>query len=49
MVERFVQVGSDLLAVMSDGQLFSAPLAVLEWQRILPEVTGVAAVAQLVI
>ncbi len=49
MVERFVQIGGDLLAVMSDGQLLSAPLAALEWRRILPEVTGVAAVAQLVI
>jgi photosystem II stability/assembly factor-like uncharacterized protein len=49
MVERFVQVEGDLLAVLSDGQLLSAPLAALEWRRILPEVTGVAAIAQLVI
>jgi photosystem II stability/assembly factor-like uncharacterized protein len=49
MVERFVEVGSDLLAVLSNGQLLSAPLAALEWRRILPEVTDVAAIAQLVI
>ena len=49
MVERFVQVGSELLAVQSDGQLLSAPLATLEWRRILPELTGVTAVSHLVI
>ena len=49
MVERFLQAGSDLLAVLSDGLLLSAPLASLEWRRILPEVTGVAAVAQFVL
>ena len=47
MVERFTQVGKDLLAVLSDGQLLEAPLKTLEWQRILPEVTGVAAVSYL--
>ena len=49
MVERFVQIGDELLAVQSDGQLLSAPLAALEWRRILPDVTGVAAVSHLVI
>jgi photosystem II stability/assembly factor-like uncharacterized protein len=46
MVERFTQVGNDLLAVLSNGQLLEAPLKTLEWRRILPEVTGINAVTQ---
>ncbi len=34
MVERFEQVGEELFAVLSDGELITAPLATLEWQRI---------------
>lgn len=49
MVERFVQVGGELMAVLADGQLLSAPLAALEWRRILPEVPGVTAVSELAI
>jgi photosystem II stability/assembly factor-like uncharacterized protein len=45
MVERFTQVGDELLAVLSNGELYAAPLATLEWRRILPELGGVAAVA----
>jgi photosystem II stability/assembly factor-like uncharacterized protein len=45
MVERFVQVDSDLLAIQSSGHLLSAPLASLAWQRILPDVDGILAVA----
>lgn len=44
MVERFVQVGDELLAVLAKGRLLAAPLATLEWRQILPEVTGVKAV-----
>jgi photosystem II stability/assembly factor-like uncharacterized protein len=36
MVERFVQAGEELLAVLSNGELLSAPLAGLAWRRILP-------------
>ena len=43
MVERFAQVGEELLAVLSNGELYAAPLATLEWRRILPEIEGVAA------
>jgi photosystem II stability/assembly factor-like uncharacterized protein len=43
MVERFVAAGDDLLAVLSNGELLSAPLATLEWRRILPADAGVAA------
>jgi photosystem II stability/assembly factor-like uncharacterized protein len=46
MVERFTQMGTEILAVLSNGQLISAPLATLEWQSILPEVKGVNAVAE---
>jgi hypothetical protein len=45
MVERFTQAGSNLLAVLSNGQLLAAPLASLDWQAIMPEVQGVNAVA----
>jgi hypothetical protein len=47
MVERFVQIGDDLLAVLSNGELWTAPLASLAWCRLLPQVKGVAAVALL--
>jgi photosystem II stability/assembly factor-like uncharacterized protein len=43
MVERFIQVGDELLAVLSGGQLLAAPLATLAWRRILPDIAGVNA------
>ena len=43
MVERFVQVGDQLLAVLSNGQLLVAALATLTWQRILREIVNVNA------
>jgi photosystem II stability/assembly factor-like uncharacterized protein len=46
MVERFAQIDDELLAVLSDGQLLSAPLSAPEWRRILPDITDVAAVAE---
>jgi hypothetical protein len=45
MVNRFVQVGYELLAVLSNGELWSAPLESLQWKRILPEAGRVLAVA----
>lgn len=47
MVERFIQIGDELLAVLSNGELLAAPLeaGVLTWQPILPEIRGVAAAA----
>jgi hypothetical protein len=45
MVERFFQVGDELLAILSNGQLLAAPLETLGWRRILPEVSGVTAAA----
>jgi photosystem II stability/assembly factor-like uncharacterized protein len=43
MVERFVQAGGDLLAVLSNGELWISALDQLAWQRILPEVREVKA------
>jgi photosystem II stability/assembly factor-like uncharacterized protein len=43
MVERFVQVGEDLLAVLSNGELWISDLNKIAWRRILPEVRDVKA------
>ena len=45
MVERFLQAGDELLAVLSIGELLIAPLATLEWQHILSDIESVNAVA----
>ena len=44
MVERFTQIGDELLAVLSNGDLLATPVEVLSWDKILPEVKGIAAV-----
>jgi photosystem II stability/assembly factor-like uncharacterized protein len=44
MVEQFVQVDDHLLAVLSNGQLVSAPLDGFRWRTILDPVHGVRAV-----
>lgn len=41
MVERFAQAGEELLAVLSNGELIAAPLATVEWRRILSDVKGI--------
>lgn len=43
MVERFVQAGDELLAILSNGELIAAPLDTLTWQTVLPAVQGVNA------
>lgn len=43
MVERFFQSEDELFAILSNGQLFTAHLSNLEWQRILPDITGINA------
>jgi photosystem II stability/assembly factor-like uncharacterized protein len=48
MVERFVQAGDDLIAVLSNGELFAAPLATLEWQPLAPEIKEVNAATSMV-
>jgi photosystem II stability/assembly factor-like uncharacterized protein len=44
MVERFSQVGDDLVAVLSNGEVLAAPVATLQWRRVLADLTGVACV-----
>jgi hypothetical protein len=48
MVERFAQIGDELFAVLSNGELFAAPLGRLQWRRVLPDVGGVNAVTTMV-
>lgn len=47
MVERFTQVGSELLAVLSNGTLLSADLETLSWKPMLPDVPGINAVTSM--
>lgn len=47
MVERFAQVGGELMAVLSNGQLFAARLEALVWRRVFADLTGIAAVTSL--
>jgi photosystem II stability/assembly factor-like uncharacterized protein len=44
MVERFFQIDDELFAILSNGQLMSAALPSLGWQRVLPNITGVNAI-----
>ena len=46
MVERFIQVGAELMAVLSNGELLCAPLTTLSWRPILAEINGVSAVIE---
>jgi photosystem II stability/assembly factor-like uncharacterized protein len=45
MVERFVQAGDQLFAILSNGELWMKPLNQAKWRQMLPEITGVKAVA----
>jgi photosystem II stability/assembly factor-like uncharacterized protein len=45
MVERFLQVEDELLAVLSNGELCAADLSTLAWYRILTDEVGITAVA----
>ena len=47
MVDRFTQVGDQLFAVLSSGELLVTSLESIAWQRILPEVIAVHTVADL--
>jgi photosystem II stability/assembly factor-like uncharacterized protein len=47
MVERFAQVDDELMAVLSNGRLYRAPLAGLEWRQVLPDVKDVNAITSL--
>src|SRR5215208_2851958 len=48
MVERFFLAGDELFAILSNGQLLSAPLSNLEWQRVLPNIPGINAITTMV-
>jgi photosystem II stability/assembly factor-like uncharacterized protein len=45
MVERFLQVGEDLLVVLSNGELATANLRNLQWEMILPGIPFVLSAA----
>jgi hypothetical protein len=45
MVERFLQVGDHLLAILSNGELLVAELGKLEWRQLLPDLQEVNAAA----
>jgi photosystem II stability/assembly factor-like uncharacterized protein len=47
MVDRFSTAGACLLAVLSNGELWSAPASGGSWRRILPDVADIRAVAVL--
>lgn len=43
MVERFLQLGDELFAVLSNGELWLTSLGIITWERILPQVAHVHA------
>ena len=45
MVERFVQVGEHLFAILSNGELRLKPFKEVRWQRVLPEIARIKAIA----
>jgi photosystem II stability/assembly factor-like uncharacterized protein len=45
MVERFVQTDDSLLAILSNGELWSAGLEMLEWHRVLAKVKHITSAA----
>jgi len=44
MVERFTQIGSELFAILSNGELLVTQLSALNWLQIMPEVKNVNAI-----
>ena len=45
MVERFCQSKEELLAVLSNGELWSTGLEAIEWHHILPDIEGITSIA----
>ena len=45
MVERFAQVDDELFAVLSNGELWSRKLSDPNWNRVLPEIDQIKAIA----
>lgn len=48
MVERFAQIGEEVFAVLSGGEVFSSEIGAISWRRILPEIKGVNALTTMV-
>ena len=48
MVERFVQAGDYLFAILSNGELLLKPLKQSNWQPVLPEISRVKAMAAVI-
>ncbi len=48
MVERFLQAGDELFAILSTGEVLSSLLSTLEWKHTFPNINNVNAVAHLV-
>jgi photosystem II stability/assembly factor-like uncharacterized protein len=48
MVERFTQVGEEIWAVLSNGEVFATGMDSIAWRPALPEVKGVNAVTTMV-
>ncbi|MAT97028.1 MAG: hypothetical protein CL608_07795 [Anaerolineaceae bacterium] len=48
MVERFVPVGDNIFAIMSNGALWHTPLPEQKWTTILPQATKINAACQMV-
>jgi hypothetical protein len=45
MVERFAQVDDEMFAVLSNGELWSQNLDGPNWNRVLPEIDQIKAIA----
>lgn len=45
MVERFAQIDENLFAILSNGELWIKPLSRNSWQRVLPEIGQIKAMA----
>jgi photosystem II stability/assembly factor-like uncharacterized protein len=46
MVERFIQLDDELVAITNDGRMYASPPQALRWQRALPGLDGVNALAE---
>ena len=48
MVERFAQIGEEVWAVLSNGEVFATEVEAIAWRPVLPDVSGVNAVTTMV-
>ncbi len=47
MVERFVQIGDNIVAVLSDGRALASTIESLDWRPVLSDITGIVCVAEM--